>query len=152
MRTFATPLDLLDAVGEDLGAGAWFEVTQQRIDAFAAATGDDQWIHVDPVRAAAGPHGTTIAHGHLVTSLLAVLTADVLTVEGATAAINAGSDRVRFLTPVPAGARIRAGARIADVTHSRAGVKLFLAVTVELEGADRPAAVAETLTVYLPRR
>ena len=147
---FASPEALLDAVGSDLGASGWITVDQQRIDRFAAATDDHQWIHVDPERAAAGPFGGTIAHGYLTLSLLAPLMFEVLHVEACALVVNAGSDRVRFLTPVRAGSRVRAHATLTAVERIPTGVRARTAVTVEIEGADRPALVAETLTVFVP--
>ena len=147
---FASPAALLDAVGTDLGASDWITVDQQRIDRFADATGDHQWIHVDPDRAAGGPFGGTIAHGYLSLSLLAPLMFDVLHVEACALVVNAGSDRVRFLTPVRAGSRIRAHATLAGAERIATGVRARTAVTVEIEGAEKPALVAETLTVFVP--
>ena len=147
---FASPDALLEAVGTDLGASGWITVDQQRIDRFADATDDHQWIHVDPARAAGGPFGGTIAHGYLSLSLLAPLMFDVLHVEACALVVNAGSDRVRFLTPVRAGSRIRAHATLAGAERIATGVRARTAVTVEIEGAEKPALVAETLTVFVP--
>ncbi|WP_066587315.1 MaoC family dehydratase [Cellulomonas timonensis] len=147
MRAFTSPDALLDAAGADLGAGDWFPVDQERIDAFAAATDDEQWIHVDPERAAAGPFGAPIAHGYLTLSLLPVLTSSLLVVDGVTMAVNYGLDRVRFLQPVRVGSRVRATGSVADARRVGLGVRLTLAVTVEIEGAEKPALVAETISV-----
>ena len=147
---FASPDALLEAVGADLGASDWITVDQQRIDRFAAATDDHQWIHVDPERAASGPFGGTIAHGYLSLSLLAPLMFDVLHVEACALVVNAGSDRVRFLTPVRAGSRVRAHATLTAAERIPTGVRAKTAVTVEIEGAGKPALVAETLTVFVP--
>jgi acyl dehydratase len=148
--TFASPEALLDAVGTDLGASEWLTVDQSRIDGFADATGDHQWIHVDPDRAATGPFGGTIAHGYLSLSLLAPLMFELLQVEGTALVINAGSDRVRFLTPVRSGSRVRGTASIAGAERVALGVRVRLATAVEIEGAEKPALVAETLTVFVP--
>ena len=147
---FASPDALLDAVGTELGASDWMTVDQQRIDRFADATDDHQWIHVDPDRAAAGPFGCTIAHGYLSLSLLAPLMFDVLHVEACALVVNAGSDRVRFLSPVRAGSRVRVHATLAGAERVPTGVRARTAVTVEIEGAEKPALVAETLTVFVP--
>jgi acyl dehydratase len=146
----AEPAELLAVVGRELGPGDWLEVDQQRIDAFADATGDRQWIHVDQERAASGPFGGTIAHGYLTLSLLPRLCAGLVEVQNAALAINAGSDRVRFVQPVTTGSRVRASAVIAEATAVPAGVRVRLTVTVEIEHADRPALVADVLTVYAP--
>ena len=148
--TFASPEALLEAVGTDLGASDWIVVDQARIDRFADATGDPQWIHVDPERAAAGPFGGTIAHGYLSLSLLAPLMFDLLHVDACALVVNAGSDRVRFITPVRAGSRVRAHATLAGAERIATGVRARTAVTLEIEGADKPALVAETLTVFVP--
>lgn len=148
--TFKTPEALLDAVGTDLGATEWILVDQERIDRFAAATGDHQWIHTDPERAAAGPFSGTIAHGYLSLSLLAPLLFDLLQVGGTALIVNAGSDRVRFLAPVRSGSRIRARGQIAAAERIATGVRVRTAMTLEIEGAEKPALVAETLTVLVP--
>ncbi len=134
-------------VGTEIGVSDWFEITQDRIDAFADATNDHQWIHVDEERAAAGPFGSTIAHGFLTLSLLV----DLVTmpeVEGVAMGINYGLDRVRFISPVRVGSRIRARTVLKEATAIEGGVHLKAEVTVELEGSDRPALVADTLTRY----
>ncbi|MFD1720670.1 MaoC family dehydratase [Amnibacterium endophyticum] len=148
--TFPSPEALLDAAGTDLGASDWLVVDQARIDGFADATGDHQWIHVDPDRAASGPFGGTIAHGYLSLSLLAPLMFDALHVEACALVVNAGSERVRFLTPVRAGSRVRAHAVLVSAERIPTGVRARTAVTLELEGAEKPALVAETLTVFVP--
>jgi acyl dehydratase len=148
--TFASPEALLDAIGTDLGSSDWLLVDQARIDGFADATGDHQWIHVDPERAASGPFGGTIAHGYLTLSLLAPMMFEVLHVEAAALVVNAGSDRVRFITPVRAGSRVRATATLVGADRIPTGVRARIAVTVEIEGVDKPALVAETLTVFVP--
>jgi acyl dehydratase len=147
---FASPDALLEAVGTDLGVSDWVTVDQQRIDRFADATADHQWIHVDPARAADGPFGGTIAHGYLSLSLLAPLMFDVLHVEACALVVNAGSDRVRFLTPVRAGSRVRAHATLAGAERIPSGIRTRTAVTLEIEGTEKPALVAETLTVFVP--
>jgi acyl dehydratase len=147
--TFDTPAALLESVGADLGRSEWLTVDQERIDAFAGATGDAQWIHTDPVRAASGPFGSTIAHGYLTLSLVATFLAELLHVDGAAAAVNAGSDRVRFVQPVPVGSRLQAGAEIIAATPAAGGVRVTTRVTVRIEGEERPALVADVLTVFV---
>lgn len=146
-----TPFETLSAlVGEELGVSDWFEITQDRIDAFADATEDHQWIHVDPVLAAAGPFGGTIAHGYLTLSLLPFLTGRIpLPVEKPAMGINYGLDRVRFIRPVPVGSKVRARAVLSEVTEIPRGIQLKRTVTVEVEGRDRPACVAETISRLL---
>jgi len=148
--TFPFPEALLDAIGTDLGASEWLTVDQARIDRFAEATDDRQWIHVDPDRAAAGPFGGTIAHGYLSLSLLAPLMFQVLHVDGCALVVNAGSDRVRYLTPTRAGARVRASAVLRAAERVALGVRATTAVTLEIEGEQKPALVADTLTVFVP--
>lgn len=152
MRTvFASLKNLADAAPATvLGTSVWMQVDQDTIDGFAAVTGDDQWIHVDRARAAAGPFGAPIAHGYLVLALLGRLTSQTYGVEGVGMAINYGLDRVRFLEPVPAGGRVRASAVVRGVAHQNDGVKLSLTATLHLEGAPRPACVADLLALLLP--
>jgi acyl dehydratase len=134
--------------GLELGPSEWTEVAQERVNLFADATGDHQWIHVDPERAAAGPFGGTIAHGFLTLSLLPQWTFALMHVEDASAAINYGLNRVRFPAPVPVGSRVRASYRIADVAEVEGGVQITTVATVEREGGEKPVCVAETLTRY----
>ena len=147
-RRFTSPERLLDAVGEHLGISDWLTVDQERVDRFAEATGDHQWIHVDPQRAKQGPFGTTIAHGYLTLALLPVLTPQLLRVEGVTMAVNYGVNRVRFPAPLPVGSRIRATGVILGASRVSDGVQLTLSVTVTREGADKPVCVAETVTRF----
>jgi acyl dehydratase len=146
MRRFTSPAELAAAAGTELGRSPWLTVEQSRIDSFAEATGDDQWIHVDPARAAGGPFGTTIAHGFLTLSLIPFLVRDIYAVEGARMAVNYGLDKVRFPTPVKVGSRVRAVQTLTAVTEVGGGWQIACAVTVELDGSDKPAAYAETLT------
>ena len=147
---FASPEALLDAVGTELGPSGWITVGQDRIDRFADATDDPQWIHIDPERAASGPFGGTIAHGYLSLSLLTPLMFELLRVDRTALVVNAGSDRVRVLSPVRAGTRVRASATITAAERIPTGIRVTQAVTLEAEGADRPALVAQTLMVYVP--
>ena len=150
MRRFASPAELAAAAGTELGRSDWLAVEQSRIDLFAEATGDDQWIHVDPERAAGGPFGGTIGHGFLTLSLIPFLVRDVYAVDGVRMAVNYGLDKVRFPTPVKVGSRVRAVQALTAVTEVAGGLQVACAVTVELEGSEKPAAYAETLTrLYL---
>ncbi|MFE5732678.1 MaoC family dehydratase [Streptomyces sp. NPDC056528] len=147
-RIFTSAEELRAGVGEQLGYSDWLEVDQKRIDLFAEATGDHQWIHVDPERAAAGPFGTTIAHGYLTLSLLPVFVPQVLAVEGVRMGINYGTEKVRFPAPVPVGSRLRATAVLARVEEVAGGVQVTAAVTVEREGSEKPVCVAESVSRY----
>ncbi|OKI86189.1 MaoC family dehydratase [Streptomyces sp. CB02414] len=141
--------DARAAVGTEIGTSDWITVDQHRIDLFAEATEDRQWIHVDVDRSAAGPYGTTIAHGYLTLSLLPDLMRQVFAVKGAVMGVNYGADSVRFLTPVPAGSRVRVrvSVRSAEQRDDK-GLRLGLQAVVELEGAERPACVATTIGLY----
>ncbi|QKW05677.1 MaoC family dehydratase [Streptomyces sp. NA04227] len=147
-RIFTSAEELKAAVGEQLGYSDWLEVDQKRIDLFAEATGDHQWIHVDPEQAAKGPFGTTIAHGYLTLSLLPVLVPQVLRVENVKMGVNYGSNKVRYPAPVPVGSRLRAGVALAEVAEVGGGVQVTAKVTIEIEGGDKPACVAEPVTRY----
>jgi len=138
-----------DIVGKEL-LSPWFPIEQERIDEFARATDDPQWIHTDPERAAAGPFGTTIAHGFLTLSLIVPLFEQALPpLEGYGMTLNYGLNRVRFTSPVPAGARIRGRFRIEDLEEVAFGRQARVAVTIELEGQEKPACVAEALFRFL---
>lgn len=147
-RIFASLDELRAAVGEQLGTTGWLEIDQKRIDLFAEATGDHQWIHVDPEKAAQGPFGTTIAHGYLTLSLIPSLTPDLFRVEGVKMGVNYGVNKVRFPAPVPVGSRLRATAQIAEVSEVGGGVQLVTKVTIEREGGDKPVCVAETVARF----
>jgi acyl dehydratase len=151
-RVFPTPAALGEAVGQHLGHSDWLEITQERIDTFANATGDHQWIHVDPVRAQAGPFGVTIAHGYLTLSLVSLFLPQIVNVRGIRMGINYGTDRVRFPAPVRVGARIRGSGELVKVEDVKDGVQATIRVTVEIEGSDRPACVADTISRYYPTR
>jgi len=144
--TFASIDGLRAAVGTDLGSSDWVDIDQKRIDLFADATDDHQWIHVDPERAAAGPFGTTIAHGFLTLSLLPHLGEGLLDVEGATMGVNYGLNKVRFPAPVPVGSRVRAHVRLLSVDDVPGGVQVVTQVTIEREGGDKPVCVAEPVS------
>jgi acyl dehydratase len=148
MRVFSGVEELKGAVGESLGSSDWLSVDQKRIDQFADATGDHQWIHVDPERAKDGPFGTTIAHGFLTLSLIPIFTPQVFRVENVKMGINYGVNKVRFTSPVPVNSRLRGSYELSSVDDVSGGVQVTSKVTVELEGSDRPACVAETLVRY----
>jgi acyl dehydratase len=149
---FATPAELEQAVGQHLGYSDWLEITQERIDAFADATGDHQWIHVDPERAKQGPFGSTIAHGYLTQSLVNHFLPQIVEVRGISMGINYGADRLRFPAPVPVNSRIRAGGELVGVERVKGGaVQAKIRVTVEIEGGDRPACVIDTISRYVPQ-
>ncbi|MGB4137229.1 MAG: MaoC family dehydratase [Microbacterium sp.] len=150
MRIFHGIDELERAVGSHVGHSPWREITQERIDLFAAATDDHQWIHVDAERAATGPYGATIAHGFLTLSLVSAMVWEVYTVTGISAGINYGADRVRFPAPVRVGSRVRAGVELRSLTPISAGYQLASTVTVELEGSAKPACVVESLSVLVP--
>jgi acyl dehydratase len=143
---FAHLADLEPLVGRTLGTSPWITIDQSRIDAFARATGDHQWIHVDPVRAAAGPFGTTIAHGFLTLSLLPEMFAGAFKVEDTRMGVNYGLNRVRFTAPVPVGSRLRGRFRLLAYEPIDGGAQLAVEVTIEREGADKPVCIAESLT------
>ena len=145
------PAALLELAGTDLGTTEWITVGQQRINEFADATGDHQWIHVDVERATAeSPFGGPIAHGYLTLSLVNLFLPDLVTVEEFSMGVNVGLERVRFTSPVPSGARIRGRGEVVSVTEEKGGVQAVVRVTVEIEGADRPACVADTISRFFP--
>ena len=150
MRTFTSTDELQAAIGEDLGATDWIEIDQARVDMFADATGDHQWIHVDQEQAEAGPFGGTIAHGYLTLSLIPMLSTQIFTMETPGARLNYGLNKVRFPLPVKVGARIR-GTRLARRAHRRprrqAADRRY---TIEVDGETKPACVAETVVLLLP--
>ncbi|WP_392425477.1 MaoC family dehydratase [Barrientosiimonas humi] len=150
MRTFNGIEELQQVVGEHLGYSDWHQVTQEAVDQFAEATGDHQWIHVDVEKAKDGPFGGTIAHGYLTLSLVPMLVWQIYQVQGVKMGVNYGSNKVRFPTPVPVGSRVRAGVELVSVEPSSMGFTVTTKVTIELEGADKPACVAETLSVVVP--
>jgi len=137
-----------ELVGVQLGPTSWFEVTQERIDAFAEATDDPQWIHTDPARAAEGPFGTTIAHGFLTLSLCVPMLYEVLPASGATV-VNYGVNRVRFPAPVPAGSRIRGRFRVLSVEDAAGGERAVIEAHVDCEGVEKPVCVAELVVLTL---
>jgi acyl dehydratase len=147
---FRSPDALLDAVGDHLGHSDWLEITQERINQFADATGDHQWIHVDPERAKDGPFGAPIAHGYLTQSLVNMFLPQILEVRGISMGVNYGADRLRFPAPVPVGSRIRGSGELLQVDEVKGGIQAVIRVTVEIEGGDRPACVIDTISRYYP--
>lgn len=147
-----TVAEIEQASDVELGASPWVEITQDQIDRFAEATGDHQWIHVDPERAEAGPFGTTIAHGYLTLALLPVMTADLLEVTDLGMGINYGLDKVRMTSPVPVGSKVRTVAKLLGAERKGDGVLYRLEMTVEIEGGDRPALIAVGLYLVYPQK
>ena len=148
---FASPSDLLGAVGRHLGHSDWVTVDQERIDLFAESTGDHQWIHVDPAAAASGPFGATIAHGYLTLALTNLFLPEIVRVEGISMGVNYGVNRVRFPKPVLVGSRLRASAVLtaADELPGESGVQAVITITVEIEGEAKPACVVESVSRFL---
>lgn len=151
VRIFTGIDDLAAAVGAEAGHSSWHVVEQDRIDAFAGATGDSQWIHTQPERAALGPFGGAIAHGYLTLALVSAFMAETFEVAGAPMIVNYGLNRVRFPSPVMAGSRLRGRVHLLEVTEVAHGHLLVSRVTVEVDGAVKPACVAEVLTLF-PKR
>ena len=145
MKVFDNLSEFVAAAGSQLGPTEWMEITQDRVNLFADATDDHQWIHVDPERAAAGPFGGTIAHGLLTLSLLPHFMHQLYRVDNVALAVNYGYNKVRFITPVKVGANVRAGAVISTVDELDGAVQATVTVTVEIEGSDKPAAVVESI-------
>lgn len=146
MRVFANAEQIHAAKGEKLGSSEWRTITQHQVDQFAEATLDHQWIHTDPQRAEQGPFGGTIAHGFLTLSLVSALNAEIYRFEGIKMGINYGLNKVRFPSPVRVGSRVCARTELADVTETGNGLQLTLNTTVDIEGVDKPACVAEVLS------
>jgi len=147
VRTFTSPAELLAAQGETLGTSDWVQVTQEQVNTFADATGDHQWIHVDVEKAAGGPFGQTIAHGFLTLSLIPRLSHEIVAIRKRSRALNYGLNKVRFTAPVPVGSRIRLTQALKASEKVDGGRRLIYEATIEIEGATRPALVAETITL-----
>jgi len=146
---FESPRDLIGKEGTPLEPSDWLVIEQDRIDAFADCTGDHQWIHVDPVRAREGPFGATIAHGYLTLSLTNLFMPQMIEVRGFTNGLNVGMDRTRFLTPVRVGSRIRGTGVILSAEEAKGGtIQCVIRITVEIEGAEKPALVVDAITRY----
>jgi acyl dehydratase len=151
VRTFTDMDQLAAAVGQELGTSDWFEIDQERVDLFADATDDHQWIHVDQERAAAGPFGGTIAHGYLTLSLIPALSHSIFAIETDGPRLNYGLNKVRFPSPVKVGSKVRAHATLAELVDVPAGKQLVVRYTIEIEGEDKPACVAETVVLLVGR-
>ncbi|OLP03928.1 dehydratase [Mycolicibacterium porcinum] len=149
MKVFNGLDEFVAAKGSELGPTEWMEITQERVNLFADATDDHQWIHVDPEKAAGGPFGGTIAHGLLTLSLLPHFTHQLYRVDNVKLAVNYGYNKVRFITPVRVGAKVRARAAITDVAQLDGAVQATMTVTVEIEGSEKPAAVAESIVRFI---
>jgi acyl dehydratase len=147
---FKTPADLKTAVGQHLGYSDWLKIEQDRINTFADATGDHQWIHVDPERAKDGPFGACIAHGYLTMSLVNYFLPQIVVVQGISMGVNYGADKLRFPAPVPVGSRIRGGGELTKAEEVKGGVQVTVRVTIEVEGSDRPACVVDTVSRFFP--
>ncbi len=137
-----------DLVGTHLGYSDWHRIDQEQVNLFAEATGDHQWIHVDPERAKAGPFGVAIAHGYLTLSLAPVLLGEVVVVEGVSMGVNYGCNKVRFPAPVPVGSNLRLGAQVVGVEDVSGGVQVVMDLTLEVEGATKPSCVAQVVYRY----
>ena len=149
MKIFRSPSELLKAVGDHLGYSNWIMIDQERIDLFAEATGDKQWIHVDPQKASEGPFGKTIAHGYLTLSLTNYLLPEIFQVEGISMGINYGTDRVRFPAPLTVGSAVRAGAELVDAVEIEGGVQTVVRASIEIKGMERPACVVDSLSRFI---
>ncbi|MEY4900426.1 MAG: hypothetical protein RI895_848 [Actinomycetota bacterium] len=150
MRIFKSIDELFEASNTDLGCSPWHEVTQENIDMFAAATGDHQWIHTDPERAATGPFGAPIAHGFLTLSMISMLAWEVFVVENISVTINYGLNRVRFPSPTPVGSMVRAQVQLLEVARTAKGIQVIQDVTIERQGHPKPVCVAQTVAVLIP--
>ncbi|MCX0277356.1 MULTISPECIES: MaoC family dehydratase [Brevibacterium] len=149
MREFQGIAELEKHLGQELGTSDWVTVDQERINTFADATGDHQWIHIDEERAKAGPFGGTIAHGFLTLSLLPLLGAEVMNVTGMKMKINYGLNKVRFPKPVPAGAKVRDVVTLKEIVRKSSGIQVVMDHVIEIEGSDRPACIAEAVTLMV---
>ena len=147
-KRFSSAAELLAAAGTDLGATDWLEITQERVNLFADATGDHQWIHVDPERARSGPFGGCIAHGYLTLSLVNLFLPQLIHIDNMKMGVNVGTDRVRFPAPVKVGARIRGRGEILKVEAIGEAVQSTVRVSIEIEGSERPGCVIDTISRY----
>ena len=147
---FENPASLMESKGRHLGYSQWLEIDQSRIDLFADATGDHQWIHVDPERAAQGPFGKTVAHGYLTLSLANLFLPEIMRVENTSMGVNYGCEKVRFPAPVPVGSRVRGGGEVLSVEEVKGGVQVVVRMTIEVEGSERPGCVIDTISRFYP--
>ena len=149
-QVFNSAAAVLQAVGQDLGTTDWLSISQERIQTFADATGDHQWIHVDPEKAAQGPFGKTIAHGYLTLSMANLFLPQIMRVENTSMGVNYGCDKVRFPAAVPVGSRIRGGGEIVSAEEVKGGVQVVVRMTIEIEGSERPACIIDTISRFFP--
>ncbi|HWV27393.1 MAG TPA: MaoC family dehydratase [Aeromicrobium sp.] len=149
MRVLNDSQEIAAAAGEELGVSEWVTISQERIDMFADATGDRQWIHIDPERAAEGPFGATVAHGYLTLSMIPFLGAQVYAFAGDVARVNYGMNKVRFINPVRVNSKIRNRVQVLEVKDTDHGQQVTLQHTIEIKGEDKPACIAETLTILM---
>ena len=149
-KVYDSPRDLIGEEGTSFGPTEWLTIDQPRVNGFADVTGDHQWIHVDTERAKDGPFGTTIAHGYLTMSLVNHFLPELVEVRGFSHAVNVGADRLRFLSPVPVGSRIRAAGEVVSVEEVKGGIQSVVRVIIEIEGSDRPALSVDTISRYFP--
>ena len=149
-KVYDSPRDLIGQEGTSFGPTAWLSIDQPRVNGFADVTGDHQWIHIDTERAKDGPFGTTIAHGYLTMSLVNHFLPELVEVRGFSHAVNVGADRLRFLSPVPVGSRIRATGEVLSVEEVKGGIQSVVRVVVEIEGSDRLALSVDTISRYFP--
>jgi acyl dehydratase len=147
---FKHPNELLTAAGKQLGVSDWLTIDQNRINLFADATGDHQWIHVDPEKAKNGPFGATIAHGYLTLSLVNLFLPQIVDVQGISMGVNYGVDKVRFPSAVKVGSTVRGRGEVVSAEEVKGGVQAIIRVTVEIQGSDRPACVVDTISRYFP--
>jgi len=147
---FKHPNELLHSVGKPLGHSEWLLIDQDRINLFADATGDHQWIHVDPVKAKNGPFGACIAHGYLTLSLVNLFLPQIVDVQGIKMGVNVGCGKIRFPMPVTVGSRVRGTGELVEASEEKGGVQAVIRVTVEIEGSDKPACVVDTISRYFP--
>ncbi|AMO55494.1 dehydratase [Endozoicomonas montiporae] len=149
-KVFKTPFELKDSVGTELGRSDWLSIDQERINLFAEATGDHQWIHVNPEKAKGGPFGACIAHGYLTLSLANYFLPQIVEVHGVSMGVNYGCDKVRFPSAVKVGSRVRGRGELIAVEEVKGGVQSTVRVTIEIEGEERPACVIDTISRYYP--
>lgn len=147
---FKHPSELLQAEGKQLGCSEWLTVDQPRIDLFADATGDHQWIHVDAEKAKTGPFGATIAHGYLTLSLVNMFLPEIVDVQGISMGVNYGCEKIRFPAPAKVGSRLRGRGELIKAEEVKGGIQAIIRVTVEIEGSERPACVVDTISRYFP--
>lgn len=147
---FKSPLEMEAAVGQRLGESEWLTIDQERINQFADATGDHQWIHVDPEKAKSGPFGDTIAHGYLTLSLVNMFLPEIVDVQGIKMGVNYGCEKVRFPSPVKVNSKVRGVGELVQVENVKGAVQATIRVTVEIKGSDRPACVVDTISRYFP--